>query len=44
MAGKRFSGKFVLRLEPALHRHLAAKAMASGESLNNYCAKKLAHA
>ncbi|MEI9961784.1 MAG: toxin-antitoxin system HicB family antitoxin [Limisphaerales bacterium] len=37
-----FSGKFVLRLEPAMHRRLAAKALAAGESLNNFCAKKLA--
>jgi len=39
-----FSGKFVLRLEPAMHRRLAAKALAAGESLNNYCVKKLAQA
>lgn len=38
---KEFSGKFVLRLEPALHRRLAAKAIAAGESLNSYCTKKL---
>jgi len=38
---KKFSGKFVLRLEPALHRRLAAKALAAGESLNNYCVKTL---
>ena len=43
-SGKEFSGKFVLRLEPALHRRLAAKALAAGESLNNFCAKKLAKA
>jgi predicted HicB family RNase H-like nuclease len=43
-AGKEFSGKFVLRLEPALHRRLAAKARAAGESLNNFCAKKLTKA
>ena len=41
LAGKKFSGKFVLRLEPSLHRRLAAKALASGESLNSFCAKKL---
>src|SRR5947199_9547477 len=29
---KEFSGKFVLRVEPALHRRLAAKALAAGES------------
>jgi predicted HicB family RNase H-like nuclease len=36
-----FSGKFVLRLEPALHRRLAAKALAAGESLNSFCVKTL---
>jgi predicted HicB family RNase H-like nuclease len=41
LAGKKFSGKFVLRVEPALHRRLAAKALAAGESLNSYCAKAL---
>ncbi len=41
--GKRaFSGKFVLRVEPALHRRLAAKAIAAGESLNSFCVKTLA--
>lgn len=39
-----FSGKFVLRLEPAMHRRLAAKALAAGESLNNFCVKQLAQA
>lgn len=38
---KEFSGKFVLRLEPALHRRLAAKAIAAGESLNSFCIKTL---
>jgi len=38
---RRYSGKFVLRVEPALHRRLAAKALAAGESLNTYCAKTL---
>ena len=36
---KEFSGKFVLRVEPALHRRLAVKALAAGESLNSYCVK-----
>jgi predicted HicB family RNase H-like nuclease len=44
LAAKKFSGKFVLRLEPALHRRLAAKALAAGESLNSYCAKTLVKA
>ncbi len=41
---KKFSGKFVLRVEPALHRRLAAKAVATGESLNSFCVKTLAKA
>lgn len=44
VAGKEFSGKFVLRVEPALHRRLAAKALAAGESLNSYCVKTLVKA
>jgi hypothetical protein len=38
---KDFSGKFVLRVEPGLHRRLAAKALASGDSLNAFCKKAL---
>ena len=41
---KQFSGKFVLRVEPALHRRLAAKALAEGESLNSFCVKTLCKA
>lgn len=44
LAAKQFSGKFVLRVEPALHRRLAAKAIAAGESLNTYCVKTLVKA
>lgn len=44
LPAKKFSGKFVLRVEPALHRRLAAKALAAGESLNTYCAKTLVKA
>src|SRR5688500_2561456 len=33
-AGKKFSGKFILRLDPAAHKRLALKAQAEGESLN----------
>lgn len=29
-----FSGKFLVRIDPALHQRLALKAMARGESLN----------
>ncbi len=41
---KPYSGKFVLRLDPALHATLAAKAMASGKSLNQYATEVLEHA
>lgn len=41
---KEFSGKFVLRVEPAMHRRLAAKALAAGESLNSFCVKQLVKA
>jgi predicted HicB family RNase H-like nuclease len=44
LGNKEFSGKFVLRVEPAMHRRLAAKALAAGESLNNYCVKALVKA
>ena len=44
LAGKKFSGRFVLRMEPSLHRRLAAKALAAGESLNTYCARTLCKA
>jgi predicted HicB family RNase H-like nuclease len=44
LAAKKFSGKFVLRLEPAMHRRLAAKALAAGESLNSYCTRTLVKA
>jgi predicted HicB family RNase H-like nuclease len=40
-AADAFSGRFVLRVEPALHRRLAAKALAAGESLNTFCVRTL---
>jgi len=40
---KPYSGKFVLRIDPVLHARIAAKAMASGKSLNQYAAEMLAH-
>ena len=43
-SAKQFSGKFVLWLEPALHRRLASRALAAGESLNSYCVKTLVKA
>ncbi len=41
---RKFSGRFVLRVEPAIHRRLSAKALAAGVSLNTYCAKTLCKA
>ena len=39
-----YSGRFVVRVQPALHQRLALKAVASGESLNNLIARTLAKA
>jgi predicted HicB family RNase H-like nuclease len=44
LAAKKFSGKFVSRVEPARHRRLAAKALAAGESLDSDCVKTLCKA
>jgi len=40
-AGKKYSGKFQLRLGSELHQALAIRAMQTGDSLNNYCTKSL---
>lgn len=42
--GKKFSGKFVVRVSPAVHRRAVLQAMARGESLNQFVADALAHA
>src|SRR5688500_13454269 len=36
------SGKFLLRMDPALHKELADAAMAEGISLNEHCVRALA--
>jgi predicted HicB family RNase H-like nuclease len=41
-ADRRFSGKFVVRLSPEIHRKAALKAMARGESLNEFVSETLA--
>ncbi|MCL1889117.1 MAG: type II toxin-antitoxin system HicB family antitoxin [Desulfovibrionaceae bacterium] len=41
---KPYSGKFVLRIDPAVHARIAAKAMTHGKSLNQYAADLLAEA
>lgn len=40
-AGKDYSGKFVLRVGPDLHKSLAIRALQQEESLNEYCRKTL---
>lgn len=39
-----FSGKFVVRLSPEVHRKVALKAMARGDSLNQFVIDTLAKA
>ncbi len=38
---KKYSGKFVMRIDPDLHKAITVKALNEGESLNNYCRKIL---
>ncbi len=38
---KPFSGKFLLRIDPVLHRRLAELSTHDGESLNNWIASRL---
>ena len=40
-AGKRYSGKFQLRVGSEPHRVLAIRSLQEGESLNNFCVKVL---
>ena len=40
-AGKKYSGKFNLRVGVGLHEQLSIDALMAGESLNSYCIKKL---
>jgi predicted HicB family RNase H-like nuclease len=39
--GRKYSGKFQLRVGNELHQALGIRALESGESLNNYCVKVL---
>ncbi len=41
MAGKKYSGKFNLRLDENLHERLAIEAVKHGKSLNAFCAEAL---
>ena len=40
-AGKKYSGRFNIRLGEALHERLAVESMKANESLNSYCIKVL---
>lgn len=39
-----YSGKFMVRIDPALHQRLVLKAVSTGESLNQLVARTLARA
>jgi predicted HicB family RNase H-like nuclease len=43
VATKQFSGKFMVRIPPDLHRELVVEAQSANISLNRYIASKLAH-
>lgn len=40
---RQFSGEFMVRVPPEVHRHLATEAAESGVSLNRIASAKLAH-
>ena len=40
---RKYSGKFMVRVPPEVHRHLAIEAVESGVSLNRIVSAKLAH-
>ncbi len=43
IATRQYSGKFMVRVPPEVHRHLAIEAAESGVSLNRIASAKLAH-
>ena len=43
-ANKEYSGKFIVRVPPAVHKRVALKAAARGDSLNQFVADTLAGA
>ena len=43
LSTRQYSGKFMVRVPPAVHRHLAIEAAESGVSLNRIASAKLAH-
>ena len=43
IAVKRYSGKFMIRIPPEIHRRLAPEAAEAGVSLNRLASSKLSH-
>ncbi len=43
ISARKYSGKFMVRVPPEVHRHLAVKAAEAGISLNRVVSAKLAH-
>ena len=43
IAIRQYSGKFIVRIPPEVHRHLTIEAAESGVSLNRIVSAKLAH-
>ena len=43
IASRRYSGKFMVRVPPDVHRHLAIEAAEAGVSLNRLASAKLSH-
>ncbi len=43
LASRKFSGKFMVRVPPEVHRELAIKAAEAGVSINRLATVKLAH-
>jgi predicted HicB family RNase H-like nuclease len=43
VAGRKYSGKFVVRVPPDIHRRLALEAAEEGVSLNRLASSKLSH-
>ena len=43
LSTRKYSGKFMVRVPPEVHRHLAIEAAESGVSLNRVVSAKLAH-
>jgi len=41
VAGRRYSGRFLVRVPPEIHRRLATEAAEAGVSLNRFASAKL---